>query len=97
MKVIYHRGIKRDLRSALTFYEQEGGGKLEDRFFAEAEETVASVLRNPQRYHYIARDLRRAALSSFPYHFVFEEDVRRIRFLVLRHDKQHPRFGLGRR
>lgn len=33
----------------------------------------------------------------FPYHFLYEEDQRKIRFLVLRHDKRHPNFGLRRR
>jgi hypothetical protein len=97
MEIIYHRGIKRDLRSALAFYDTEGGRKLGDRFFAEAEGAVASVLENPKRFHWIDDGLRRVGLSSFPYHFVFEENERRVRFLVLRHDKRHPSFGLRRR
>lgn len=97
MDVIYHRGIKRDLRSALSFYDTEGGSKLGDRFFTEAEDAVALVLENPKRFHWIDDGLRRASLSSFPYHFIFEENDRSVRFLVLRHDKRHPSFGLRRR
>ncbi len=37
MEVIFHRRIQKDIRAALHFYEGEGGEKLGDRFFAEAE------------------------------------------------------------
>jgi plasmid stabilization system protein ParE len=97
MEVIFHRRIQRDLRSALAFYEVEGGLKLADRFFEEAEEAVVRTLRNPKGFHWAADGLRRVSFESFPYHFLFEESDRRIRFLVLRHDRRHPSFGLRRR
>ena len=97
MQVIYHRRIQSDLRSALAFYDAEGGSRLGDRFFADAEIAAAKVLQNPRTFHFIADGLRRASLESFPYHFVYEEDERLVRFLVLRHDKRHPGFGLRRR
>lgn len=97
LQVIYHRGIQRDLRAALAFYDHEGGSKLGDRFFAEAEELVAAVLRNPRHFHPVDEDLRRAGLSSFPYHFIYRLDERSLHFLVLRHDKRHPSFGLKRK
>jgi hypothetical protein len=52
---------------------------------------------NPQGCHFVAVGLRRAALNSFPYHFLYEEDGSRVWFLVFRHDRQHPHFGLSRR
>ena len=97
MEIIYHRRIQKDIRSALAFYEDEGGPKLGDRFFADVEEAVAKVIRSPQGFHFIAPNLRRASLDSFPYHFLYEENQRKVRFLVLRHDKRHPNFGLRRR
>ena len=97
MQVIYHQQIKRDLRIALTFYDAEGGSKLGDRFFDEVESTVAQVTRNPQGFHFADDGLRRAALTSFPYHFLFEEGEGFIHFLVFRHDKRHPSHGLRRR
>ena len=96
MRVIFHRRIQRDLRTALEYYEEEAGSTLGDRFFAEAEAVVSSVLKNPKRFHFVADGLRRASFTSFPYHFVFEEDPGRVRFLVLRHDKRHPGYGLRR-
>lgn len=97
MRIIYHQQIKRDLRIALAFYDAEGGSKLGDRFFDEVECAVAQVTRNPQGFHFADDGLRRAALNSFPYHFLFEEGEGYVHFLVLRHDKRHPGHGLGRR
>ncbi|MBK1884642.1 type II toxin-antitoxin system RelE/ParE family toxin [Luteolibacter pohnpeiensis] len=97
MEVIYHRRIQKDIRAALAFYEDEGGNKLGDRFFAEAEETVGRVIQNPQGFHFVTSKLRRASFDSFPYHFLYEEEHGQVRFLVLRHDKRHPNFGLRRR
>lgn len=97
MEVIFHRRIEKDLRAALAFYETEGASKLADRFFTEAEDAAARVLRNPQGFHFIEEGRRRVSLVSFPYHFVFEEQLREGRFLVLRHDKRHPAFGLRKK
>ena len=98
MEVIFHRLIQSDLKAALSYYDAEGGSKLGDRFFEDAEATVARVIHHPRGFHYIEENLRRrASLSSFPYHFIYEETAGHIRFLVLRHDKRHPKFGLRRR
>lgn len=97
MDIIYHRRIQKDLRAALDFYENEGGSKLGDRFFADVEQTVARVIRNPQAFHYVTDSLRRTSLECFPYHFLFEENSQRVHFLVLRHDKRHSNFGLRRK
>ncbi len=97
MVVIYHRRIQKDIRSALAFYEEEGGIKLADRFFQEAEDIAARVIQNPNAFHFATPNLRRASFDTFPYHFLYEEDYHKLRFLVLRHDKRHPNFGLYRR
>ena len=97
MNVIYHPRIKADLRSALAYYEGEGGRKLGDRFFHEGEAAITKVTRNPQGCHFVAEGLRRVGLESFPYHFLYEETARGVHFLVLRHDRRHPGFGLRRR
>lgn len=99
MRVVYHELIKKDLRVALAYYDSEGGSKLSDRFFEEVEAAAARAIENPQRFHYAEEqgDLRRAPLDSFPYHFLYEEHGDTICFLVLRHDKRHPSYGLRRR
>lgn len=99
MQVIYHRWVQKDLSAAISYYDSEGGTKLGDRFFEEAEATAAKVIENPRRFHFVEEgDIRRrASLRSFPYHWIFEEKPSLLKFLVLRHDKRHPSFGLRRR
>jgi hypothetical protein len=97
MDVSYHELIKKDLRAALAYYDSEGGAKLGDRFFDDVEASAARVIENPRRFHFAAEGLRRAPLAIFPYHFLYEEHGGLIYFLVLRHDRRHPSFGLRRR
>ena len=97
MDIIYHEQIKKDLRAALSYYDAEGGCCLGDQFFEDVEATAARVIGNPHGFHFAADGLRRAALDAFPYHFLYEESETGICFLVLRHDKRHPGFGLRRR
>jgi hypothetical protein len=97
MGAIFHRLFKKDLRIALAYYDAEGGAKLGDRFFDDVQATVAKVMQNPCGFHFVDEGLRRASLESFPYHFIYEERGAVVRFLVLRHDRRHPSFGLRRR
>ena len=97
MEIIYHRRIQKDIHLALAFYDEEGGRKLGERFFAEAEETPARVVRNPKGFRFATPNLTRASFDSFPYHFLYEENHHQLRFLVLRHHRRYPGFGLRRR
>ena len=95
-RIIYHRLIQRDLRSALEYYEAEGTAKLADRFFADVEATIRDIERNPAGHHFSDGGLRKASLGSFPYHFLCDVDTEIIWIAVLRHDRRHPKFGLRR-
>lgn len=97
MDVIFHRLIQKDLSEALDYYETEGGSKLADRFFEEAEAAVGRVVQNPQGHHFQTGDFRRVGLKTFPYHFLYRDHGLAVRFLVLRHDSRHPSYGLRRR
>ena len=97
MDVIFHRRIQHDLRAALYYYDTEGGKALGDRFFADAEAATRKATANPRSHHFISPTLRRVSLDTFPYHFLYEEKETMIRFMVLRHDKRHPGFGLRRK
>lgn len=99
MEVVFHRLINRDFSIAIDWYESEGGVALGDRFFDEAEIIVQSIEENPKGFHFSDGGFRRAALKSFPYHFLYEyeEGLDFLRVLVLRHDQRHPSYGLRRR
>jgi plasmid stabilization system protein ParE len=97
MDVVFHRLFQRDLNAAIRYYDSEGGRDLGDRFFSELEVAVGKVIENPRRFHFAAEDLRRVSLRKFPYHVLFEENPTRLKFLVLRHDRRHPSYGVNRR
>ena len=97
MEVTYHRLFQRDVNAGVRHYDDEGGEVLGDAFFSEVERAVELVIANPTRFHFIADGYRRAQLKRFPYHIIFEESEFRIKFLILRHDKRHPNFGMRRR
>ena len=96
-RVIFHRLFQKDLAAALLYYDKEGGPQLGDRFFEAVEATVKKVAANPKRFHFIAEGMRRAQLETFPYRIIYEENQDRSKFLILRHDKRHPSFGMRRR
>lgn len=72
MEVTFHRLIPRDLRTALIYYEREGGEGLADRFFAEIEQCVERIRTRPDGNHFSDEGYRRASLMAFPYHFLYK-------------------------
>jgi toxin ParE1/3/4 len=96
MPLIFHPLVQNDLRTILRFYEEEGGSRLADRFFAELEMTIFTIAHEPTRFYFIAPRLRRANLPRFPYHLLFREDAAGVRILVLRHHQRRPDFGSAR-
>ena len=97
MGLVFHRLIQRDLRSVLTYYREQGGVELADRFYAEFEQVVTEVGANPERFHFVAETLRRANFRKFPYHLLFRVSDNRVRVLVLRHHRREPSHGIERR
>ena len=96
MKVIYHRSAARDVRQILAHYENEVGPQLADRFFNDLLSTVATAISNPRRFPPVGEFVRRANLSDFPYHFLYEEKSWGIKVMVVRHHRRNPRYGLRR-
>ncbi len=97
MLLVFHRLIQRDLHSVLTYYTEEGGPKLSDRFYKEFERVTAEIARNPKRFHFVSGVLRRANFRKFPYHLLYRETEEGARVLILRHHRRHPNYGLARR
>lgn len=96
MKVIYHRLAVRDVRQVLDYYESEAGTQLADRFFNDLLVTVAKAFSNPRHFPPLSEVVRRANLSEFPYHFLYEEKPWGIKVMVVRHHRRNPRYGLRR-
>jgi plasmid stabilization system protein ParE len=98
MRLTFNRLVHRDLRGALSHYDDAAGPQLARRFYDEFEDLLAAIQRNPKRFHGLPGSAyRRANFPSFPYHVLFRETADGARVLVLRHHRQHPDYGLGRR
>ena len=93
----FHPLVQKDLRRILEHYGNEGGQRLADRFFAEAEETIEQIEKVPERFHFLDEIHRRANFRNFPYHFVFEMKPGGARVTILRHHKRQPKYGMRRR
>lgn len=96
VEVEFHRLVQKDMDGVRTFYSQEAGKELADRFYFRFLEFVDRAAKNPKRYHFCHGAYRRANIKGFPYHFLYRETASGIWILVLRHDKRHPSFGLAR-
>lgn len=98
-EVIFHRLVQKDMTGIRRYYIEEAGEDLADRFYDRFMATIEKALSNPRHYHFLekGRDIRRAPVKGFPYHFLYRETTFGIRVLVLRHDKRHWSFGLRRK
>lgn len=96
-RVIYSSAANRDVKRALDYYKREAGAKVADDFIAHLELKVATILRSPESYRMVTRNLRCANLDRFPYQIVYRiADASAIRVISVRHHKQRPDFGLDR-
>ncbi len=96
-KAIYSSAANRDVKRALDYYKLEAGAKVADDFIGHLESKVAIILRDPESYRVLTRNLRCANLDRFPYQIVYRiADASAIRIISVRHHKQRPYFGLDR-
>ena len=97
MKSALSSAAERDVKRALDHYLREAGAKVAEDFIDELESKVRRIRQNPEAYRIIAKDLRCANLDRFPYQIVYRIASKSlIRVTSVRHQKQHPDFGLQR-
>jgi len=98
MMLLYHRLAVRDVREILDYYEGEAGKHLADRFFDELLGVIRQIQANPRYFSPLnGTVLRKANLSNFPYHVLYEERDWGIKVLIIRHHRRSPRYGLRRK
>jgi len=98
MRLEFHPAVQRDLSDALDYYQKEGGPNLSERFEKEFRACLGAIKDAPARFpFYLGSDtLRRIRLPNFPYIIMYRERTEVVRVTVLKHEKRHPRFGIGR-
>jgi plasmid stabilization system protein ParE len=81
----------------MDYYEDAAGPQLADEFYEELLAFFGKAADTPEAYAIRERDLRRANLERFPYHFLFRVAGDAVRILVVRHHSRRPSLGTHRR
>lgn len=97
MRLVFHPAVFSDITSIMEYYEQVASPDLADQFYDELKYFFEQVAQRPESFAIRHRDIRRANLLRFPYHFLFRISDHHIRILVIRHHRRHPSKGKSRR
>ena len=71
MRIVYHPKVYTDLSAIMQYYEEVARAALAEEFYREFKLAVKEAARRPESFRIRARDIRRANLSRFPFHFLF--------------------------
>lgn len=94
--VLYHPKVPAEVRGFLDHYD-EISPDLGDAFWQELMEAIDHARDFPERHHFDRTGRRRGNLKRFPVHFLFRILPGVIRVTAVRHDRQDPTHGSGRR
>ena len=97
MKLSYHRRVQAEVDEAVDWYEEQSIG-LGDDYFAKLKEALAQIEARPESFSFwlASKSIRRVKLKRFPFDVLYEIRPERVRVICLRHEKRHPRYGVGR-
>jgi plasmid stabilization system protein ParE len=98
-EVSFHPRLQQDLNEILDHYETEAGLEIAARFEGEFRSAVEAIKRQPRHFSYYLnqRRFRRCKLPTFPHVLLFRETDSMLRFIVLKHVKRAPGYGLRRK
>ncbi len=97
MRLEFHPLVASDISRVMQYYREVAGPQLADDFYAELRAFFKGAASSPESYAVRERNLRRANLNRFPYHFWFRIVNERVRILIVRHHRREPSTGTRRR
>jgi plasmid stabilization system protein ParE len=97
MRLVLHPKVSSDVSTIMRYYEQVGTAELADEFYLELRRFMIQAAKRPEAFAIRDRDVRRANLRRFPYHFLFRVINDSVRVLVVRHHRRDPNLGINRR
>lgn len=77
------------------YYEQQCSG-LGEKFLDDFDRYVREIGEMPRRWMIQKGDIRKAVMQKFPYAIYFRHLEHVIRITVVKHQRQHLRYGLKR-
>lgn len=90
LKLIIRPEAEEEIREAYDWYEDRVSG-LGSEFLLTVDATMNAILRNPQQFPVVYRNLRRALTRRFPYQILFVADNARLVVLAVSHAKRNPK------
>ena len=97
MRLVLHPKVYSDIDEIMGYYERVATLELAEEFYTELRYFMTKAADKPESFSIRERDIRRANLRQFPYHFLFHVVGHEVRILVVRHHHRHPSFGSRRR
>ena len=97
MRLDLHPKVHTDVHAIMEYYERVASLELADDFYTELRSFMLEAGERPESFSIRERDLRRANLHRFPYHFLFRIAGDAVRILVVRHHRRHPSLAIRRR
>jgi toxin ParE1/3/4 len=97
MRVEYHPAVEKELKEIIKYYNDCSTGLGSD-FLNEFERQVLNIASNPFLWVEVEKGVRRALLRRFPYVVYFRVVSKELlRITVVKHQRRHPKRGLGRK
>jgi toxin ParE1/3/4 len=97
MRLVLHPKVYSDIDGIMNYYEQAATAELADEFYSEMRLIMMRAATTPEQFSIRHKDIRRANLQRFPYHFLFRVVDDAVRILVVRHHSRHRIVGTIRR
>ena len=96
MRVVFRRGVGRDLAGAYGWYELQRPG-LGGEFLASVDASFDIIEKFPQMFATAHGEVRRALVSRFPFTVFYRVEPARIVVLAVLHTARDPKFWPGPR
>ena len=96
MRVEYHPAVERELEEIRDYYENRSPN-LGWTFIDEFESQILRIAATPERWMIVDLDIRRCLMARFPFVIYFRcVGTERIRILIVKHQRRHPKWGRDR-
>lgn len=90
LELIVRPEAETDLSAAYEWYEERVSGLGSD-FLLNVDAAFHAILRNPQQFPILHKNLRRALVRRFPYQIFFVPEEHRVVILAVFHARRNPR------
>jgi len=95
MRLRFHPAARAELLATVAYYERQLPG-LGERFLVEAEGRAERLLEHPEGAPVVRADLRRAALTQFPYGLIYRTVADELWIIAVAHRRRRPGYWRAR-